>query len=66
MLLNQQLVRMQKELEAEESKVRLEETSGRNVIKLSSVFTNVNYLDRISYSALSNVVILIVKHLLDL
>jgi hypothetical protein len=55
---------MQKELEAEESKVRLEETSGRNVIKLSSVFTNVNYLDRISYSALSNVVI--VKHLLDL
>ncbi len=63
MLLNQQLVRMQKELEAEESKVRLEETSGRNVIKLSSKFTNVNCQGRISYSALSNVVI--VKHFLD-
>ncbi len=59
-LLNQQLMLMQKEMEAEESKVRLEETSGRNVIKLSSLFTNVNCQGRISYSALSNVV----KHLL--
>jgi hypothetical protein len=51
---------MQKEIEAEESKVRLEETAGTNVIKLSSFFTNVNCQGRISYSTLSNVV----KHLL--